>query len=1174
MATIDLSRSATDFRKHYKSVRAQQGRVFVDDDYNENERLHGEDERRSRVDIIGPAGTPDSGFLISNPRVTGGKIDFDIAAGTFYLGGLHLELDQLESFQVQSDWLQFSGASLPAPPAAGKRFDLIYLEAWLQAVSAVEDSELFEVALAGPDTSTRMRVMRRVRVGAGAQTGDCRQDWKTLVTSWTTSNLGTLNNQDELVSNTKLKVEFEPGTDPSDLCSPPVAGGYLGAENQAIRVQLVDATHFTWGFDNAAPLYRVQVSTNGAGQKRVITMLNEPKDQAHWPLTGQVVELLPWSAVLANKEKLAERAGFLARVDGSYDPDTKKFTLGASVPAGFGEGWKTRPDAAQLGPDFFYLRVWNRGSDTTSPPSIPFVTGTAVSLGQTGLKVTITGNDRQTSDHWIIAARPESPNRVVPWLLEAGRGPHGYRRFYAPLAVIEWTVSGNVVTGNVIDDCRETFPPLTRLRSCCTYTVGDGISSFGTFTRIQDAIDHLPVAGGEVCILPGLYQENINIVNRHDISVHGCGRRTILQDGGKVTNPVIRIQDSQRIAIKNLAIDSPAVIGVKLISTPAAEKKSVGLEAIDLDDLTITARDLSAIDCRGGRFIHIERNDVRVDRLTEPLSSKSNAGKSVAVFVRADDVRIELNRIEANIDRRSTSALGGVQIGGGSERVEVRRNRIFGGNGNGITLGSFTYILQGNLGLLLTNYERAFDGSVEAYPGASLFIGDDDCPHPDPDPQDPNDPNGNPLIPVSDGDLTDIRIIDNDISMMGLNGIATQRFSIKAQGWPIAVYVLDIEWNRISSCMQIGLGNAPFSANFPYGYGGISLIGCEYLMVRNNRIKKNGTSFVDPICGVFVFRGAGLLFEQNEIVDNGPLTNAQSLPTPGPRGGIVIEATRTPMVTVETIVDATGRKSSGYPHDGFPALRVSDNVVISPMGPALQVFARGLVDVSDNQLTSQGVEIRNASSPAGGFLGALAALGGVTVRIFNLGLSYEIVDIFTGLQSMTNSQPAINTDSSTIMTNVSVAAGLVGGKVLFNDNQVLLSLRGRDDTFIISSVLIISLDDISKHGNQCDCRIDTRPLLTNAFVLGWSARVADNRYQERLVLSRDRQPGGASAFTMAFMNSTTDNQGTRCFFVVGFFPNLRVNEPNRSLVELSTKGGCKAFGGVPGSAPPGTVFNE
>lgn len=1174
MATIDLSRSASDFRKHYKSVRAQQGRVFVDDDYNENERLHGEDDRRARVDIIGPAGTPDSGFLISNPRVTAGKIDFDIAAGTFYLGGLHLESDQNERFQVQSDWLQFSGATLPGPPTTGKRFDLVYLESWLQPVSAVEDSELFEVALGGPDTSTRMRVMRRVRIATGTATGDCRQDWKTLVDSWKAKGLGTLNNQDELVPDTRLKVEFDTGTNPADLCSPPVAGGYLGAENQAIRVQLTDAGHFTWGFDNAAPLYRVRVSNNGGGQPRIITMMTEPKDQAHWPLSGQVVELLPWSTVLPNNEKLAERGGLLTRVASSYNPDTKQLSVASNVPLTFGAGWKTRPDAVQLGSEFYYMRVWNRGQDTTSPLEIPV--GTGVSLGQTGLKITISGADRQDNDHWIIAARPESPNRVVPWVLETGRSPHGYRRFYAPLAVIEWTVSGGEAIGKIDHDCRETFPPLTRLRSCCTYTVGDGVNSFGTFTRIQEAIDHLPANGGEVCILPGIYEENTVIINRRNITVHGCGRRTILRTAGNSTNPVIRIQDSQRIVIKSLAIEAPAVIGVKLIGTPAAEQKAVGLKWIDLDHLEIAARDESAIDCRGGRFIRIERNDIQVGQLARTLLANSNAGKSAAVFVGADDVRIELNRIETNIERRSFSALGGIQLGGGSERVEVRRNQIIGGNGNGITLGSFTYILAVNQNLLLVQFQNAFVGSVQAFPGASLFIGDDDCPHPDPDPKDPKDPAGNPLIPVSDGDLTDIRIVDNDMSLMGLNGIATQRISMKARGWPITVRVLDIEWNRIFSCMQIRLGNAPFSANFPYGYGGISLIACEYLTVRDNRIKKNGVSFIDPICGVFVFRGAGLIFEQNEIVDNGVIAVVQSLPTPGPRGGIVIEETRTPMVAVESIVDpATGVKSSGFPHDGFPALRVTDNVVISPMGPALQVLARGFVEVADNQLTSHGVETRNAAAADSSPLAALAAWGGVTVRILNLGISYEIVDMFTGMQSVQNSPAAGNTDTSATTTNVSIDAGLVGGKVLFNDNQVFLSLRGREDAVIVSSVLLISMDDVSKHGNQCECRIGIRPLLTNAFVLAWSARVADNRYQERLVFSnREQQSTGFSAVTMASMNSTTDNQGTRCFSVTGFYETLRINAPNRSLVEQSGRSRCRQFGGVTGSAEPGSVFNE
>src|SRR5262249_12793168 len=154
---------------------------------------------------------------------------------------------------------------------------------------------------------------------------------------------------------------------------------------------------------------------------------------------GQVVEVLPWSAVLTSQEKVAEVSGFLSRVDVSYDPDTQEFYLAADLPAGFGADWQSRPDANSLGPGFFFLRVWNRGTDITSPLATPFATGTPVPLAHTGLTVPFTGNDHPPADFWVIAARPESPNRVVPWLLESGRGPHGIRRFYAPLAVIKWT---------------------------------------------------------------------------------------------------------------------------------------------------------------------------------------------------------------------------------------------------------------------------------------------------------------------------------------------------------------------------------------------------------------------------------------------------------------------------------------------------------------------------------------------------------------------------------------------------------------------------------------------------------------------------------------------------------------------------------------------------------------
>ncbi len=44
----------------------------------------------------------------------------------------------------------------------------------------------------------------------------------------------------------------------ADLCSPSVQSGYLGAENQAIRIEIGSGGNtLLWGYDNASPLYRV-----------------------------------------------------------------------------------------------------------------------------------------------------------------------------------------------------------------------------------------------------------------------------------------------------------------------------------------------------------------------------------------------------------------------------------------------------------------------------------------------------------------------------------------------------------------------------------------------------------------------------------------------------------------------------------------------------------------------------------------------------------------------------------------------------------------------------------------------------------------------------------------------------------------------------------------------------
>src|SRR4029450_1561877 len=115
MPNIDISRDATDLTKHYDRVHMQQGRVLTDDDFNEAERLDAEDARRVRVDIIGPAGSPDDGFRLTT---IGGQLA--LTAGTYYVGGLRLELEANELFNLQRDWLQQGSApneTLIAPPA-------------------------------------------------------------------------------------------------------------------------------------------------------------------------------------------------------------------------------------------------------------------------------------------------------------------------------------------------------------------------------------------------------------------------------------------------------------------------------------------------------------------------------------------------------------------------------------------------------------------------------------------------------------------------------------------------------------------------------------------------------------------------------------------------------------------------------------------------------------------------------------------------------------------------------------------------------------------------------------------------------------------------------------------------------------------------------------------------
>ena len=1176
MATDDISRSAYYPQKRYSGVRMQQGRVLTDDDFNEQEVINHEDKRLMRKDVIGTAGSPDKGFFISNADDTSG-IDFDIHAGVFYLGGLGVELYENQTFKLQKDWLQKTNTAAPA----GERHDMAYLEVWQQKVSAVEDEELFETALGGPDTTTRRRTMCRVKLAENIGSNYCSEAWGKVKTEIETNLGGQIQENHALVSDTNLTLGYELSGGAEDLCSPSAIAGYLGAENQSIRVQLIDKDHFTWGFDNGAPLYRVNLE-DAASTRNTIKLLTEPKDQVHWPRAGQIVEIIPWSAVLENGEKLAEELepGHFSSLTGSYDPDSNEITLNTALPADFGAEWEKRSDADDLrktrfGTEaldnihgYFFMRVWDRGADQSSAPNIP-ITNSAAALGTTGLNVSIAGTYRLPGDHWIISARPHTPDQVHPWQLEVSRASEGYQRFYAPLGIIHWHAPGEA--NPVIFACRKTFRPLTDLNGCCTFTVGDGVKSQGDFCSIEEAVRHLPAEGGRICVLPGVHRANLKIANRQNIHITGCKKQSIVHPTVQgADEPIIVLVSCQNIRIDDLTLVTHTGEAIVVADGNNFPGTSTGIYIESNHILAlIHAIYVKTENQKAGK------NDIRIINNEIAMLDKQNGG--AAIYTEADDVLIDNNRIvvisapdadnpgdgqdpddptwtiwnpcddgagyylqytfminlvmvvfgfmqKVWFDQQNQHqyiAKGGIQIGGGSELVRIKNNQIVGGFGNGITLGSLPDALirdQDHAGRIFYSHVSEQERKI--------------------------------LQQDLNAFLYDIRIENNSITNMGLSGIGVPAFMHNEKiGVMISVEEVLIRENVITYCAHQLPAERDVEMANESGFGGIILSAAENVIISQNRIENNGSHETLPVCGVLLLYGENVDISDNRIHNNGPFdANDDSNFEKGLRGGVVVA-----MSFKQIAYEMFNAKQVQRP-DGIPAVKVHDNIVTQPLGQALMIVTLGAVSVVGNQFTSQGIDWK--ASPYSAFAGA--------VFILNLGVSQDLMAamLLSSFKYMASSNLHI-TQAMTApsMDNNAAAPGggllkyfyLPGGNVLYSSNQTTLDLQSQQIDFAFSAQFIASLDDIAYNNNQSDCRSIFDILLTDVALLGTTIRTNDNRFQEGFSVTL------SSLFSFGLMNTATTNQSTHCLFTFAA-PQFHVNVGNRALLPI----GCDNKAGLIG----------
>ncbi len=641
----DKARISYDERQQYRSVVMQQGRVTLEADWNEAQSIAMEETRKEALDIVGPAGTPDDGYAITFPT-TLPAFDFQVGNGTMYVGGERVFLSSPVDYAQQSDWLDRiidpDFVPLPTKPP-GKEY--IYLLLGEQEVSAVEDSDLKDVALGGPDTAQRTRMIQHI-VRTGTSASDCAGAQAAQQKVWAQEGLSFDPDTMRLNSLSGLNVGFASTGTPTP-CDPTAQGGYLGADNQLIRVQIsqvqtlrgTTATSFLWGFDDVSFIYRVDVL-----DPQTLKLQSVPVDPEHQPQKNAAVEVLMAAAQLANGEYVAAPTGFVTTLSAGYNPDTQTVSLQSALPAACGDGNSAHPH-----PVLVFLRVWSE--------QVTFTAGTAATLGDTGIQVTLNttgGAPFHVGDYWMFAVRPSTSQQVYPERYRSSpQPPEGPREWVCPLAVIQWSATG----GQVMANCRNPFDNLVditrrKLGGCCTVNVSP--ADLTANTDLQTILDRFRGAAGvTVCLMPGKYNLTRPLelgVEHSNYTIEACsggailsvapGSETAFLPGMVVLNGANSVTFSGikfQLPLASFGSTTETASGVAQLSELFF---SIGLRPVNCDGLTVE-------NCE---FAYT------------PVPNASLVAVGILAAGRCTTLRVERNRFEMPQNARTAAAGGPVNV--------------------------------------------------------------------------------------------------------------------------------------------------------------------------------------------------------------------------------------------------------------------------------------------------------------------------------------------------------------------------------------------------------------------------------------------------------------------------------------------------------------------------------
>ncbi len=1174
----DISRQRFNPTNDFSSVLTQQGRVQLDADWNEWNEILDRHWRSETIDIIGrcvvPLETP-AGFEI---QLSAGKMT--IGRGRIYVHGLqaenhgdgNLEFDPILAESRGVDPLPYEKqpyfpkvedeADLPEklqlPKTGGPH--LVYIDVWERELTAVENPNLIENAV-GVDTTSRLQTAWQVRllpnVGDGvtcATPDEQLEGWLDIIQP----------------SAGRLTTKAVGVATPADPCLIPPSGGYRGLENRTYRVEIHDggaigAATFKWSRDNASVASGVSAIEND------ITLT---VDRAVW---DSVRRFSPgdWVEITDDWREFSLQPGEMRQID-SVEDSSRTITLKSALTAGlFPVNGQNLTDPER------HTRIKRWDQDPGGPAVIEVPASGTPFILEDGVEVTFTtepdGGAFRSGDYWIFVARTADAS-VEELDAAAARGVHHH---YCRLAIITFP--------DAAIDCRTFWPPSTgesECGCCCTYTVGDEVNSFGKYTSINDAINALPDGGGEVCILPGLYFENVLIQGRRDVVLRGCGWQTRIASeslkpppqpadpaagaphapagagGVNADSPpfgaVITISQSQHVKLLSFAVEAAEdEVGVLIDGTgklSVASQSNTGATNIPreliiqrdrtfdvtVEDLVITASTVPAILADTVTLLQIESNRIAMENV---------AARWPAVWVSGNEIRIVHNWLgiqsktadlewlpaTVQLDIAKEPQSGGTGLTGIASFVAPGGIQIAGTSTgaptrdvfvieNEIDSAGWNGITLGSVAILDSNGNNTggISGTTVQVPG-------------------PCDttitlqiPSTNPGQPgsriVAAGNLVNIQINRNRIRNTGACGIGPVGFFDPESGPEIvSIQNLTISANTIARSL---LREVTLLAQSSSGaFGAICVPYVENLVIRDNAITDFGFRPGDPVCGIFILYGQIIDISRNQVLETRDwnLTTQESVSAAGIRGGIVVVAATPPSFTnpasLYSKANTLAAEYTAPSHvPGVPALRVEHNVVRVASGDALEAGGFGAFSIVNNHFSTVG-------TPRGEGVTAIAQ----TVFLLNLGISIELASLAGKFSNLGQPQ----TVSTSFVGRGSGSTS--NGAITFTDNMCQLEARVSQPRSF-SSITIMTLDDLIFGNNQC--WVDALPLMAalDAFLLAGSLQATSNRFQEAAGF-----PVLASGFTIGALNITGHNISTYCLFATGTLQPA-LNTKNLSLI--------------------------